>query len=69
MIEMSQQIKAINIGKWTVGYSTRGDKTILSFEFPDKPPMNFAIPSDKVETIADALVSAKSDAQKLRKPH
>lgn len=66
---MSEQIKAINVGKWTVGYSTIGDKTILSFEFPDKPPMNFAIPSDKVGTIADALVSAKSDAQKRQKTH
>lgn len=59
---MAKPIKAVVVGKWSVGLHNPTGSTILTFEFTDRKPMTFLLDQMTANDIAQAIVaqSAKS---------
>lgn len=56
------EIKAIVVGKWSLGHHAKERLTILRFDFTDREPLIIAVPNEEADKIAVALI----EQQKLR---
>ena len=52
---MSDPIKVVIVGKWSVGFSKSNNLAILRFEFEDHAPINLALQPDQAALMAGAI--------------
>jgi hypothetical protein len=60
-IRMADQIQALIVGRWHVGYAHDADGCVLSFEFTDCEPMHFLMPLDQAAAMAHAILDQNAN--------
>jgi hypothetical protein len=52
---MAEQVNAIVIGKWHVGYHSVSQQAVMMFEFTDREPLTFVMPVGEATALGRAL--------------
>lgn len=60
---MNEEVTALRVGKWTVGFSNNANLTIMKFEFIDHPSVILAISHDQASALARGILEQNKPSE------
>ena len=58
---MGNEIQAILVGKWVIGYDHASKHTVVRIEFSDRPPLHLAFAPENAVDLAKAILDQQQN--------